>query len=70
MRKPTFWSLTRSDTIWPVQSQKQARSLKFLIYEVMGLYYLCSDNNGADQLISYCTADLRFCFRICKKFVF
>ena len=27
--KPTMWFLTRSDTNRPVQSQKQARSLKF-----------------------------------------
>ena len=28
---------------------------------------LCSDNRGADQLHSYCTADLHLCFGICKK---
>ena len=27
-------------------------------------------NKGADQLCSYCTADLRLCFRICKLLVF
>ena len=26
-----------------------------------------SENKGADQLWSYCTADLRLCFRIGKK---
>ena len=26
------------------------------------LYYLCGENKGADQLCSYCTADLRLCF--------
>ena len=31
VRKPTIWVLTRSDTNRPVQSQKQARSLKFRI---------------------------------------
>ena len=30
------------------------------------LYYPCSENNGADQLCSYCTADLCLCFRIGK----
>ena len=35
-----------------------------------GLYYLCSENKEADQLHSYCTADLHLCFRICKKLVF
>ena len=31
-----------------------------------GLYYLCSENKGADQLRGYREADLRLCFRICK----
>ena len=31
------------------------------------MYYLCSENKGADQLHSYHEADLRLCFRICKK---
>ena len=35
-----------------------------------GLYYPCSENKGADQLCSYCTADLRLCFRLCKLLVF
>ena len=52
------------------QSHKMARGLKFRIYEVEGLYYLCSENKGADQLRGCCEADLRLCFRICKKLVF
>ena len=32
-----------------------------------GLYYLCSENKGADQLRGYREADLRLCFRMCKK---
>ena len=47
-----------------------ARGLKFWIQEVEGLYYPCSENKGADQLRSYREADLRLCFRICKKPVF
>ena len=35
-----------------------------------GLYYLSSENKGADQLRGYREADLRLCFRICKKPVF
>ena len=35
-----------------------------------GLYYLCSENKGADQPRGYREADLCFCFRICKKPVF
>ena len=47
-----------------------ARGLKFLIWVVEGLYYPCSENKGADQLRGYRVADLRLCFRICKKPVF
>ena len=47
-----------------------ARGLKFRIKEVEGLYYLCSENKGADQLRSYCAADLGLCFRICESPVF
>ena len=70
MRKPTFWFPTWSDTNQAVQPQKVARGLKFLIYEVEGLYYLCSENKGADQLRSYREADLHLCLRICKMLVF
>ena len=31
------------------------------------MFYLCSENKGADQLRGYREADLRLCFRICKK---
>ena len=31
------------------------------------MHYLCSDNNGADQLCDYRTTDLRLCFCICKN---
>ena len=66
MRKPTIWVPTRSDTNCAVQAQKQARGWKFWILEEAVLYYPCSENKGADQLHSYCKADLRLCFRICK----
>ena len=49
-RKPTIWSPTWSDTNQTVQLQKMARCLKFRIQEVEGLYYLSSENKGADQL--------------------
>ena len=44
-----------------------ARSLKFRIKKEEGLYYLCSENKGTDQLHGYREADLRLCFRICIK---
>ena len=31
------------------------------------MYYPSSENKGADQLRGYREADLRLCFRICKK---
>ena len=34
------------------------------------MYYLCSENKGADQLRGYRESDLRLCFRICKKPVY
>ena len=49
------WSLTNR----AVQPQKMARSLRFRIKEVEGLYYPCSENKGADQLRGYREADLR-----------
>ena len=43
------------------------RGLKFRIYEEEVLYYPCSENKDADQLCGHREADLRLCFRICKK---
>ena len=70
MRKPVLGFSTRSDKNQAVQLQKMARGLKFPIQEVEGLYYPCSENKSADQLRGYREADLRLCFRICKKPVF
>ena len=44
--------------------------------KIEGLYYLCSENKGVDQLRGYHEADrnreadLRLCFGICKMLVF
>ena len=70
MRKPTFWFPTWSDSNQAVQLKKMARGLKFWIWKVGGLYYLCSENKDADQLCRYREAGLRLCFRICKMLVF
>ena len=61
---------TRSYTNGLVQSQKQASGLKFWLSVEEELYYQSIENKGADQLCSYCTADLRLCFRICRCLVF
>ena len=52
---------TRFDTNRAVQPQKVAKSLKFPIEEVEGLFYLCSENKGAVQLRANREADLRQC---------
>ena len=70
MRKLVFGVSDQSDTNRAVQPREKARDLKFRILEEEGLYYLCSENNGADQLHGYREADLCLCFRICKKPVF
>ena len=41
-----------------------------IFVEVEGLPYPCSENKDTDQLRGYREADLRLCFRICKKQVF
>ena len=53
---------TRSDTNRPVQSKMKVRLLKFWVEVEEELYYPSSENKGADQLCSYCTADLRLSF--------
>ena len=70
MGKPTMWFQNRSETNQAAQSQKQARTLKFRIEEEEELYYLSSENKGADQLRGYREADLRLCFRIGRLLVF
>ena len=62
MGKPTMWFPNRSDTNRPVQAQKRARSLKFRILVEKELWYLSSENKGADHLRGYREADLRLCF--------
>ena len=46
-RNAVFEFPTRSDTNQAVQPKKMARGLKCRIYEVEGLYYLCSENSCA-----------------------
>ena len=41
-----------------------------MIWEVEGLYYLCSKNKGTDKLYGYRPAALHHSFRIWKKQVF
>ena len=70
MKKTGLRVFRPGPTVRTVQPQKMVRGLIFLIYEVEGLCYLCSENKGADHLRGHREADLRLCFRICKKPVF
>ena len=70
MRNLSLGFPTRSDTNPREQQQKMVRNLKFQTKEVEALYYLCSENKGADQMCGYRADDLQLCFCICKKKVF
>ena len=65
-----MWFPNRSDTNQAVQSQKQARDMKFWLDVEEELYYPSSENKGADQLRGNREADLRLCFRLCRLLVF
>ena len=67
MRKPTFWFLTWSDTNQAVQLQKMARGLEFRIFKIEGLYYLCRENKGADQLVVTAKLICVFVFSYAKR---
>ena len=58
---------TRSEKNRAAQQQKMVRDSKFRILKVERLYYLCGESKDADQLRSYCAADLRLCFAYAKK---
>ena len=68
MRKSTMWFPDMSGTNQAVQAQDMARDWKFWISKAEVLYYLCSENKGADQLRDYHEAhrkaDLLLCFRL------
>ena len=49
------------------QGEKNEAKLKFWVEVKEELYYLSSENKCADQLCSYCTADLCLCFCIGKN---
>ena len=70
IRKPTMWFLNKSDTNRAVQSQKQARSSKFWIYEKEEVYYPLAKTKA---LISFAVTAKLICvfrFHICRLFVF
>ena len=64
MRKPFFGVSDQLRHNQAVQPQKMARNWEFRIWVVEELYYLCSENKGADQLRVYRAAELRLSFCI------
>ena len=74
LEKASLWGFF-SDQVRKTQTRlyslrRQATGMKFWIYIVEGLYYLCSENKGTVQLCSFCTPEMRLCVCICKKQVF
>ena len=61
-----MWFPNRFYTNRDAQAQKMAYGWKFWLYKVEKLYYPSSENKGADQLRSYCEADLAFVFAYAK----
>ena len=57
----------RGDTNQAVLPQMMVRGLKCRILEVEGLYYLCKENKGADQLRSYAQLICAFVYAYAKN---
>ena len=62
----------RDFRLGPTQTRlyNHTRFLEDLKFAFMKKKDCTSETEGADHLHSYCAADLRLCFRICKKPVF
>ena len=61
-----MWFPNKFDTNRAVQAQKMAIDLNGILdKKIEALYNWCSENKGADQLCSYCEADLCLCIRTC-----
>ena len=65
MRKPVFGHFF--DTKQAAQPLKIARGLQFWIWEEEGLYCLCTENKGADQLCCYGKLICCFVFAYAKS---
>ena len=69
-RKPVFGLSEQVRYKQILTIQKVARGLKSQMKKEKGLYYSCSESEGADQLRRNSKADLCICFRICPKIGF
>ena len=67
-KQTIIWVSTRSEPGCTVT--EDGWRLEILDLESKELYYPCIETKDADQLRSYCEADLRFCFRLCRLLVF
>ena len=70
MRKPVFGGSDQVRHKPGCTATEDSQRLEISVYIEEGLYYPYSEDKGADQLRGYREADLRLCFRICKKPVF
>ena len=68
MRKPTMWFQNRSDTNRAAQAQMMGLARGFRKMRNCTIHV--AKNKDADQLRSYCEADLRICFCIRNMLVF
>ena len=64
LRKPVFGVSDQVRHKPGCTATEDGYSLEISDLDVEGLYYLCSENKGADQLRGYREAELRLCFRI------
>ena len=65
--KNGLWCFRPGPTITNLYScGKKASSLKIWVNVEEELYCTWGEYKGADQLCSYCTTDLRLCFRLAK----
>ena len=70
VRKPVFGVSDQVRHKPGCTATEDGQRLEIWIWVVEGLYYLYSENKGADQLRGYREADLCLSFRICKNPVF
>ena len=67
MRKPVFGVFDQVRYKPGCTATEDGKRLEISDLESRGMFYLGSENKGADQLRGNREADLRLCFRICIK---
>ena len=72
MRKPVFGvsDQVRHKVKLDCTATEEGYRLEISYIGSRGIVLAISENKGADQLRGYRKADMRLCFRICKKLVF